>query len=508
MGRAATVLVVDDEAYVRDSLVAVLRRGGHDARGVASAAEALRALGEASFDALITDLRMPDVDGLELLRRLAAAASGLPVIVLTGHGTVASAVECMKAGAADYLLKPADPDQIALILERVVEEGSLRRELDYLRGSADDEEAEAVGASPAWQKVLRMVDTAAQTHSTILLVGESGTGKEILARRIHRRSPRAERPFVSVNCAAVPLELFESEFFGFRKGAFTGAATDRDGRFRVADGGTLFMDEVGAMPEAAQAKILRVIQDGVFERLGDTRATRVDVRLVAATNVVLEEAVRAGRFRSDLFYRLNVVQIRVPPLRERPEDIPLLAEHFLRLLAPRVGRRLQGIEPEAMQILSAWRWPGNARELRNVIERALIVEPGPRLTAASLPPDVREGRGPERGAAPPPGGAAAGRPAGAPAGAGHGGADAPGDAAIAGVAGAAGAAGMGGAGFAARADLNLRRALGERERDFLVAALRQAQGVRKEAARLLGIDQRNLSYYLRKHGLDPDEVSR
>jgi DNA-binding NtrC family response regulator len=490
MGRAATVLVVDDEAYVRDSLVAVLRRGGHDARGVASAADALRALGEASFDALITDLRMPDIDGLELLRRLAAAAPGLPVIVLTGHGTVASAVECMKAGAADYLLKPADPDQISLILERVVEEGSLRRELGYLRGSADNEEAEAVGASAAWQKVLRMVDTAAQTHSTILLVGESGTGKEILARRIHRRSPRSERPFVSVNCAAVPLELFESEFFGFRKGAFTGAATDRDGRFRVADGGTLFMDEVGAMPEAAQAKILRVIQDGVFERLGDTRATRVDVRLVAATNVVLEEAVRAGRFRSDLFYRLNVVQIRVPPLRERPEDVPLLAEHFLRVLAPRVGRRLQAIEPEAMRVLGAWRWPGNARELRNVIERALIVEAGPRLTAASLPPEVREGRVPEWAAAP----AMPGR------------GDA-GAAVIADSSGSGAPVGTGGAG-AVGDNLNLRRALGERERDFLVAALRQAQGVRKEAARLLGIDQRNLSYYLRKHGLDPDEVSK
>ena len=476
--RAATVLVVDDEGYVRDSLVAVLRRRGHDARGAASADDALRILGETSFDALITDLRMPGLDGLELLRRLAAAAPGLPVIVLTGHGTVLSAVECMKAGAVDYLLKPADPDQLTLILERAVSQGTMQRELEYLRGGAAEGaqgDDEAVGRSEAWLRTLELVDAAAPTGSTVLLTGESGTGKEVLARRLHAHSQRAGGAFVRVNCAAIPLELFESEFFGYRRGAFTGAAGDRDGRFRVADGGTLFMDEVGAMPEAAQAKILRVLQDGEFERVGDARPTRVDVRLVAATNVVLEDAVRSGRFRSDLYYRINVVQVPVPPLRDRRDDIPLLTEHFLAALAPRVGRRLHGIEPDAMRLLTGYSWPGNVRELRNAIERALIVERGTTISAASLPLPLQAGGVPGPGAAQ----AGAAAPAGAsPA-----------------------------AGVAAGSDLNLRQAVMERERAILKEALRRAGGVRKEAARLLGIDQRNLSYYLRKHGLDADEVS-
>jgi DNA-binding NtrC family response regulator len=470
VARAATVLVVDDEAYVRDSLIAVLRRRGHDARGAPSAEQALRALGETSFDAVVTDLRMPGFSGLELLQKITALVPGLPVVVLTGHGTVSSAVECMKAGAADYLLKPADPDQLALILERVAGEGSLRRELDYLRGEQKELADEVVGASDAWRRVLDLVDAAAPAVSTVLLVGESGTGKELLAQRIHRRSPRAAGPFVRVNCAAIPLELFESEFFGYRKGAFTGAAGDRDGRFRVADGGTLFMDEVASMAETAQAKILRVLQDGEFERVGDTRPTRVDVRLVAATNVVLEDAVRAGRFRNDLYYRLNVVQVRVPPLCERREDVPLLAAHFVEALAPRVGRRLEGIEPEALRLLSAYDWPGNVRELRNVIERALILERGRTLTPASLALT----------------GAAGGPPPAA-----H---------------GLAGAAASPAAGLPV--DLNLRATLGSREREILVEALRRAGGVRKDAAALLGIDQRNLSYYLRKHGLDPDHLSR
>ncbi len=482
---SSSVLVVDDEAYVRDSLVAVLSRRGHDARGVASVQEALRALAEASFDAVITDLRMPDADGLELLRRLSAAAPGMPVVVLTGHGTVLSAVECMKAGALDYLLKPADPDELGIVLERAVSQGTMRRELDYLRASgseAGDAAAEVVGRSAAWRRTLDIIDAAAPSGSTVLLEGESGTGKEVLARRLHLRSPRAGGAFVRVNCAAIPLELFESEFFGYRRGAFTGATSDRDGRFRVADGGTLLMDEVGAMPEAAQAKILRVLQDGEFERVGETRPTRVDVRLVAATNVVLQDAVRAGRFRNDLYYRLNVVPVRVPPLRERREDIPLLAEHFLRILAPRVGRRLEGIEPDTLRTLVDYAWPGNVRELRNVVERALIIERGPRMSLSSLPPPLSEG-----GASipAPPFAAAAGSKAAASAASG----DPP-------------------AGGSAPAELNLRQALARHERRVLTEALRRAAGVRKEAARLLGIDQRNLSYYLRKHGLDADEASR
>ena len=477
MSRVVTVLVVDDEAYVRDSLVAVLKRRGHDVRGVGSVGEAMKQLGEGAFDAVITDLRMPGEDGLSLLRRLSTTQPGLPVVVLTGHGTVPSAIECMKAGAADYLLKPADPNQIHLVLERIAGQSTLRRELDYLR-STGDEGAEMVGRSDAWRQVVDLIDAAAPSSSTVLLLGESGTGKELLARRIHQRSSRASAPFVSVNCAAIPVELFESEFFGYRKGAFTGATQDHDGRFRVADGGTLFMDEVGAMPEASQAKLLRVLQDGEFERVGDTRSTRVDVRVVAATNILLEEAVQAGRFRRDLFYRLNVVQAKLPTLRERTGDVPLLAEHFLRELAPRVGRCLEGVEPEALRLLEEYHWPGNVRELRNVIERALILETGPRLTRGCLPLVVHAG-------APTP--ARGWGEAAAPTGQ---------------VAGPAAETWTG------KESLNLRQLLADREKEILVAALRRGGGVRKEAARLLGIDQRNLAYYLRKHGLDPDEIAR
>ncbi len=481
MSRVVNVLVVDDEAYVRDSLVAVLKRRGHEVRGVGSVGEAMKQLGEGTFDAVITDLRMPGEDGLSLLRRLSTTQLGLPVVVLTGHGTVPSAIECMKAGAADYLLKPADPNQIHLVLERIAGQSTLRRELDYLR-STDDEGSEMIGHSDAWKQVVDLIDAAAPSSSTVLLLGDSGTGKELLARRIHQRSSRASAPFVSVNCAAIPLELFESEFFGYRKGAFTGATQDHVGRFRVADGGTLFMDEVGAMPEASQAKLLRVLQNGEFERVGDTRPTRVDVRVVAATNILLEEAVESGRFRRDLFYRLNVVQVKIPPLRSRPGDIPLLAEHFLRELAPRVGRRLEGVEPEALRLLGEYHWPGNVRELRNVIERALILETGPRLTPGSLPLAVHSGartssRGPDdtdtlSGQVPDQ------------------------------VAGSAGGTWTG------KESLNLRQLLGDHEKEIIVEALRRSGGVRKEAARLLGIDQRNLAYYLRKHGLNPDEIVR
>ncbi|MEE9219496.1 MAG: sigma-54 dependent transcriptional regulator [Acidobacteriota bacterium] len=484
MARGAVVLVVDDEAYVRDSLVAVLRRRGHDARGACSVGEALGILDQGSFDAVITDLRMPGEDGIQLLRRLSASSPDLPVIVLTGHGTVPSAVECILAGAIDYLLKPADPDQIHLILERIVGQGTMRRELEYLRTAGAEEDADVIGCSAAWTQTLRIVDAAAPSNSTVLLAGESGTGKEVLARRLHRRSQRAAAPFVSVNCAAIPLELFESEFFGYRKGAFTGAVSDRVGRFRVADGGTLFMDEIGAMPAAAQAKLLRVLQNGEFERIGDTRPTRVDVRLVAATNLVLEEEIASGRFRQDLYYRINVVQVRVPPLRERPEDIPLLAEHFMQVLAPRVGRRLRGLETEAMRLLQEYGWPGNVRELRNVIERALILENAPTLTPASLPLSLRDAAvaraSPLAGVS-------------APA------AVAPGEGPGAAVPGGAGAG-------APPGDLNLRRRLAERERQILLEALRCCGGVRKEAARLLGIDQRNLAYYLRKHRLGAGKV--
>lgn len=443
------VLVVEDEAYVRDSLVAVLRAKGFEAEPAASAAEAVALVARAPVDLVLSDLRMPGADGLELLRRLQAVSPEIPVVILTGHGNVASAVECLKAGAADYVLKPADPEALELSVQRALDARSLRREVRYLRGAAAPA-AEPVGESAPWRRVMSMVDAAAPTDATVLLLGESGTGKELLARRLHRLSARAAGPFVRVNCAAIPLELWESEFFGHRKGSFTGAAADREGRFHLAHRGTLLLDEVGAMPAPGQAKLLRAIQDGEFDRLGDEQPTRVDVRIVAATNSDLKAEVEHGRFRADLFYRLNVVRIDVPPLRERKEDIAPLARLAASEVSARLGRPAPEIPAETLARLRAYPWPGNVRELRSVIERALILDPVRGLESLDLLP------------APAPGGVETAK---------------------------------------SERELNLREALTRLERDLLLEAQRRSGGVRKEAARLLGIDPRNLAYYLRKHGL-------
>jgi DNA-binding NtrC family response regulator len=451
----ARVLVVEDESYVRESLLAMLRSRGFDANPAASLAEAEAGLGRSPVDVVLSDLRMPGGDGLELVRRFQATNPDLPVVILTGHGDVASAVACLKAGASDYLLKPAEPEALEVALERALVGRSLRREVRYLRSATGAGEP-AIGESPGWRKSMAMVEAAAPTDSTVLLLGESGTGKELLGRRLHTLSQRSTGPFVRVNCAAVPLELWESEFFGHRKGSFSGAVADREGRFQLAHRGTLLLDEVGAMPAPGQAKLLRAIQDGEFERIGDEQPTQVDVRIVAATNSDLAAEVEQGRFRADLYYRLNVIRIDVPPLRDRPEDIPLLARHFAEQVAARLGRPAPELPPETLARLRAYPWPGNVRELRSVIERALILDPAHGLSDLELLP---AGSGP--------------RPAPAP------------------------------GGGAGAADLSLREALNRLERDLLQEALRRAKSVRKDAAALLGIDPRNLSYYLRKHGLEP-----
>jgi DNA-binding NtrC family response regulator len=475
------VLVVEDEAYVRASLDEVLRSRGFDVHLAADVAEALDGLAKTPVDVVLADLRMPGGGGLELVRRAQAAHPGVPVVILTGHGTVSSAVECMKSGAADYLLKPVDPEALDVALERTIHSRALEREVAYLRRAAEGSEGAGgpLGESPAWRRVMEKVAAAAPTDSTVLILGESGTGKEMVARQIHRLGRRASQPYVRVNCAAVPLEMWESEFFGHRRGAFTGASGDRDGRFRLAHRGTLFMDEVGAMPAPGQAKILRVLQDGEFDRLGDEAPTRVDVRVIAATNSDLEAEVAAGRFRADLFYRLDVIRVDLPPLRERAEDIPLLARHFAREIAARLGRRAPSLPESAADLLQAYAWPGNARELRNVVERAMILSPGETLAGFDLPAAGRAMVAPPSSApvAPSVAGAAVsiGDPGGEPVGPGAEG-------------------------------LALRSVLADSERRAVIEALRRARGVRKEAARLLGIDQRNLAYYFRKHGIDPDAL--
>jgi len=451
------LLVVEDEAYVRESLGALLKGRGYEvtlAEGLDSAVETLR---KAPIDLVLTDLNMPGGGGLELVKRVRALSVGTPVVVLTGFGTVASAVECLKAGACDYVLKPADPDALEVVFERAMRHTALEMEVTYLRGASGPEATAPIGESAAWQRVLKMVRAAAPTDSTVLLLGESGTGKELLARLVHRLSPRAPGPFVEVNCAAVPVDVWESEFFGHRKGSFTGAIADRHGRFRLADKGTLFVDEIGAMPHEAQAKLLRAIQEGEFHRLGDEQPTRVDVRIVAATNSNLRSDIAAGRFREDLYHRLNVLRIEVPPLRERPEDIALLAGRFVQEIASRLGRTPLAIPEATLAEMQAYHWPGNVRELRSVLERAMILDPEGGLTSLDLAPVRPDGRS------------------------------------------AAEAAG-------ASEELTLRAALGRTERAMLLEALRRSKGVRKEAARLLGIDQRNLGYYLHKHGIDPDSV--
>lgn len=462
------VLVVEDEIYVRDSLAEMLRARGYEVDVAATVERAVEALGRAPVDVVLTDLKMPGAGGIELIHRMNASSPEIPVIVLTGFGTIASAVECIRGGATDYILKPADPDALEVALERAMSARALKREVTYLRGvsggSPLDGSDEPVGKSPAWIEVTKMVRAAAPTDSTVLLLGESGTGKELVARMLHRLSARARGPYVRVNCAAIPIEMWESEFFGHRRGSFTGAAADREGRFLLAHRGTLFMDEIGAMPLAAQAKILRVLQDGEFDRLGDTHPTHVDVRAIAATNSDLEAEITAGRFRQDLFYRLDVVRIEIPPLRERTEDIPLLAEHFTRQISSRLGRPAPAVTPQVVAELASYAWPGNVREMRNVIERALILNPGDTLNL----PDLLAGSG---------------MPA-EPGGAGQGNETVRGD-----------------------SELNIRTALGRREKELVLEALRRSGGVRKEASRLLGIDQRNLGYYLRKHGINPDMVS-
>lgn len=444
-----TVLVVDDEAYVRDSLSLLLTRQGYSVRTAALARDALEKDMLDGLDGIITDLKMPGISGLELLRQLKQKKPDLPVLVLTAHGSVASAVECMKAGAYEFLEKPAGMEELLQVLKRALTESSRSRELEYLR-SRGSQERNPLGCSPPWKEIVEEVEAAAPTDASVLLLGESGTGKEEIARLIHRSSQRHDRPFVSVNCAAIPVDLFESEFFGHCKGAFTGASRDRQGRFRVAHTGTLFLDEISCLPESAQSKVLRVLEEGTFERIGESRSTNVDVRLISATNSDLEADVESGRFRQDLFYRINVFTIQIPPLRERLEDVELLAEAFLIEFAVKTGKNLVGISPSVLEMLRRYSWPGNIRELRNVIERAVILEKQKELTPASLPGNIRrvgaenEDRGDQ---------------------------------------------------------FNLRESLKSEERRVLKSALATANGVKREAARMLGVDERNLSYYLKKHGL-------
>jgi len=388
------VLVVDDERSMRELLAIMLRQAGHDVTVADGGEAAIKALKSDTFDLVITDLRMREVDGLAVLRAAKEQSPQTVVLVITAFASTETAVEAMKLGAYDYLAKPFKVDEIKLTIANALERKRLQDENQALKRQLRRERGfeNFLGKSPQMLDIFETIRKAADSVSTVLITGESGTGKELVARAIHEESPRRNGPFVSINCGAVPETLMESELFGHVKGAFTGAVANTVGLFSAAAGGTLFLDEVTEVPSSVQVKLLRAIQEREIRRVGDTRDIKVDVRLIAASNRDVAKAVADGGLREDLFYRLNVIPIHLPPLRERREDIPLLVAHFVRRLSAELGRPVRSVTPEALAILETYRWPGNVRELENVIERALVLGSGDRLDAPGLPPDLRRPR--------------------------------------------------------------------------------------------------------------------
>jgi DNA-binding NtrC family response regulator len=383
---APTVLVVDDEESVRQSMQRVLRKTCRVLEAP-DAATALETLGRHAVDVVILDVRLPDAHGIELLGRIRAADDSMEIILVTAVREVRAAVEAMKLGAYDYLTKPFDVDELRTQVGRAVERRALRRTLLAFRSELRDAQGfdAIVGAHPSMSRIYELITQVAPTTTAVLIQGETGTGKELIARAIHHQSPRRDNPLVAVNLAAIPETLVESELFGHEKGAFTGAHKRRLGRFELAHGGTIFLDEIGSLRPDVQVKLLRVLQEQEVERLGGTQTVKLDIRLVAATNVDLKQAIAAGTFREDLYYRVNVVSIRVPPLRDRPGDIPLLAAHFLRKYSQKFGRAVRDLSPVALDLLKAYTWPGNVRELENIVERAVALARGPVIGLQHLP---------------------------------------------------------------------------------------------------------------------------
>ncbi|HYU36050.1 MAG TPA: sigma-54 dependent transcriptional regulator [Thermoanaerobaculia bacterium] len=387
----ANVLIVDDERPIRRILTVLLQERRHRVAEVGSGQEALDLQPEFKPDLVLLDLRLPGVDGLEILQRMRALAPRLDVIMMTAHGSISSAVEAMRCGAFDYVAKPFDNDELMMIVDRALELRRLSSEVEALRQELEARYGfhEIVGTSRELQEVFRMMAKVVRVDVTVLITGESGTGKELVARALHRRGARAQGPFVPVNCSAIPQTLVESEFFGHEKGAFTDARESRPGKFEQADGGTLFLDEVGDLALDAQAKLLRALQERQISRVGARAPRTVDVRVVAATNKDLEKEAREGRFREDLYWRLNVVHVRLPPLRERRSDLPVLIDHFLDRFNRELGLAIGSVAAEARQLLCDYDWPGNVRELENTICRAMVLCEGDTLTAADLPGRVR-----------------------------------------------------------------------------------------------------------------------
>jgi len=389
---SAAVLIVDDEFAVRDSLVHWFEKDGYRTGAAKDAHEALDMLQQSSWDVVLLDIKMPGMDGMELQRRIHAIDAELVVIMITAYASVETAVQALKEGAFDYVTKPIDPDELSHLVKKACERRKLRAENVQLRQQVEQlsTPSQIVGESPQMQKVLEMVRSVAQTDATVLIRGESGTGKELIAQAIHANSRRRFFPIIAVNCGALPETLLESELFGHEKGAFTGAQYRRKGKLEMADGGTLFLDEAGTISLKTQVELLRVLETKEFTRLGGSRPIHVDFRVIASTNQNLEKMVEEGQFREDLYFRLNVFSIFLPPLRERREDIPLLAQHFLRHYALQMNRPFEDFEPQALDLLVRYEWPGNVRELSNAVERALVVGTPPAVRSGDLPLHLSE----------------------------------------------------------------------------------------------------------------------
>jgi two-component system, NtrC family, response regulator AtoC len=450
------ILIIDDDAGLRKSLSLILGDAGYDVVHAEDGEMGLSTALEQDPDLILCDVRMPKLGGIEFLDRYHEAGGGALVLVMTAYGGLELAVQAMKKGAYDYIPKPFGADEVLLTVRKAEEREQLRREVGRLREQvrADARFGEIVVASRAMERALEIVRKVAPHDSPVLVTGASGTGKELVARILHRESPRADRAFVAVNCGGIPEQLLESEFFGFVKGAFTGADRDKEGLFEAADGGTLFLDEIGELPATLQVKLLRALQEGEVRRLGATATRRVNVRIISATNLDLEAAVEGGDFRKDLYYRLAVVPIHLPPLRQRTEEIPRLVEHLLGRQRERLNSEVEGVEPEAMEVLLSYSWPGNIRELENVLERALVLTEGPKISIEDLPEVVR-------------------RPA------------------------------PEGAGIAVDgADLSVKRQGARLEKHLIQLALDRTGGNKTQAAELLDLSPRALRYKVQEYGID------
>jgi len=386
------ILVVDDEINMQVVLRAMLKKEGYEVFTAPDGREALKVLADDDIDVVVTDLKMPNMDGMGLLERVAADYPAVPVIMITAHGTVATAVDALKKGAFDYVTKPFEQDELKNVVLKAIKTRRLSDE-EFVAGADEIDRYGIVGASEPMQEIFETIKRVAPTTTTILISGETGTGKELIANAIHINSPRKGNPLIKINCAAIAENLMESELFGYEKGAFTGAVSDRRGKFELADGGTIFLDEIGDMSLKTQAKVLRVLQEQVVEPVGGAAGVRVDVRVLAATNKDLEKEMEEGRFRQDLYYRLNVIPLRIPPLRDRKEDIPILVERFIRDFAVKEGDTEKKVADEVLTILMKYHWPGNVRELKNIIERLVIMTPTGVITKCDILPFFEEGKG-------------------------------------------------------------------------------------------------------------------